>query len=164
MNMSVARRDVAIRVTFFVWTFIVGAAICIGAVKDYAHARASQSWPTVQGVVIEAADDAISYAYSWNARTYHSSRIHFVTGTQFGIETKQKWQAGDFIKVYVSPTQHDLSVIEPGGIRSIFALFLTCGAVFAFVGGGGLAVSMTPPRIDHGDDLTGGEHQHSYSD
>ena len=85
MSLNSSRRDAAIRITFFAWVFMAGAAICIGAVKDYANARASYSWPTVQGVVLEASSDEISYAYSWDARTYQSSRIRFFTGTRFGV-------------------------------------------------------------------------------
>ena len=164
MSLRSARSDAAIRITFFAWVLIVGAAICVGAVKDYANARASQSWPTVLGVVLEASEDEIAYAYSWEARTYHSSRIRFVTGTRFDLKSEQQWRAGEFIKVYVSPSKQNLSVLEPGGVRSVFALFLTCGAVLAFVGGGGLAVSLTSRRSEKVFASSEVAHQHSYGD
>ena len=164
MSLNSRRRDAAIRITFFAWVFMAGAAICVGVVKDYANARASYSWPTVEGVVLASASDEVAYAYSWDARTYQSSRIRFLTGTGFGAEPTQTWKAGDFLKVYVSPNRPDLAVLEPGGVRAVFALFLGCGAIFAFVGGGGLAVSLTPKRREQEFVSPDVAHQHSYSD
>ena len=150
--MTSAKREVAIRATFFAWVLLSGALICGGAVKDYAHARASQSWPHVQGVVIDVVGHKISYAYSWQATTHESERVRFVTAMKMsGGPFRQGatapgaigLRAGEFVPVYLSPENPTLSVLEPGGDRRVFAFFLMCGAIFAFVGGGGLAVTMT---------------------
>ncbi len=136
------RAETIIRSCFFLCVLIGGAFLCAMAVEDFTNARASASWPTVQGVVLDGARGR--YAYSRKGRNYESARRRFLTGVDAAFfSDAEKYATGQFVRVHVSPERPEVSVIEPGGSRAAFTLLLAAGAVFVFVGGGGLARSLS---------------------
>lgn len=115
-----------------------GVLAAYAAVEDYARARASQSWPVVEGVVLSRSKDANDVRYAWfdGAQSHTGERIRFWTGAAHA--KGEVYQPGAAVKVRVSPEDGALAVIEPGGSPVIFAVVLAFGAFLVFIGLAGI--------------------------
>lgn len=114
-----------------------GALSAYAAVEDYARARASLSWPIVEGVVLSSdADGGARYAWFDGEASHTGERIRFWTGAVY--EKGVVFQPGKPVKVRVSPDDGSLAVIEPGGSGVVFAIALGFGAFLVFVGLAGI--------------------------
>ncbi|HNR77989.1 MAG TPA: DUF3592 domain-containing protein [Parvularculaceae bacterium] len=115
-----------------------GVLAAYAAVEDYARARASLSWPAVDGVVLSRgkADGEVRYAWFDGADSHTGGRVRFWTGAVF--DTGAVYQPGKPIKVHVSPDDGSLAVLEPGGSGVLFAVVLGFGAFLVFVGLAGI--------------------------
>lgn len=155
-----SQKEGVLRITIFFVMFVMGVFGCGLAVKDYANARASVRWPTVDGVILENHQMSVRYAYSWRGRTHERTRRTFFTGTKVSnFEELPSTVPGKFVKVYVSPNDPRRAVLEPGGSREIFVVLVLLGGGIVFVSGGALIQcfasieqQVAPARvsIDHG--------------
>ena len=138
------KSEIAIRITFFLWVFIAGVIVCLGAVRDFSNANNSTNWPAVTGVVLKRSENgSVNYAYSFEGRNYNGSRRRFATAIVPGRPPQtDPGAAGSYVLIRVSPNYPSISVIEPGGVRAMFAVYLIMGSALAFVGAGGFARSM----------------------
>lgn len=115
-----------------------GVLAAYAAVEDYARARASLSWSIVDGVVLsrEKTDGEVRYAWFDGAKSHTGGRVRFWTGAPF--DRGAVYEPGKAIKVYVSPDDGSLAVLEPGGSGVLFAAVLGFGAFLVFVGLAGI--------------------------
>jgi len=111
-----------------------GVIAAYAAVEDYARARASRSWPSVEGVVLSAGADAGRVRYAWfdGTHSHTGERVRFWTGAL--VESGTVYEAGTTVKVHVSPDDGALAVLEPGGSAVMFAVVLGFGAFLVFIG------------------------------
>ncbi|HUL21162.1 MAG TPA: DUF3592 domain-containing protein [Thermodesulfobacteriota bacterium] len=125
-------------ITGLIWTFFMlfGIAILAPGLRNFWYARASQSWPTTNGVVVYAEQEATSqvlkdshevtthgaplaYRYEVNGTQYFSNVRHF---GQFISSSSQEWSeailqrypSGTGVPVSYCPTDPDLAALEPG--------------------------------------------------
>ncbi|MEM8935743.1 MAG: DUF3592 domain-containing protein [Pseudomonadota bacterium] len=143
------RSDITIVMVLFSTLALVGIAAGGYFVNDYARARASQSWPVVDGVILTqlAENDAARYAYSMDGRSYESSRERvFLAG--FSNQSSGDYEAGQIVPVYVNPHDHSFSVLAPGGASIAFVICSIIAGAFVFFGVGGVvwAVSQQAAR------------------
>lgn len=138
MSAGIAKTlETGTRVAFFAAIAGAGLAALALAVRDYAHARESRAWETVEGVVLSAPDrKMLRYAYVAGGKTHESRRATFVTGALASPELDRA--PGETIEVLVDPENPAMSVIVPGGSSFVFALVTTTAAFLIFVGVGGL--------------------------
>lgn len=94
------------------------------------EAKASDSWPSVMGVVISSginesySDNTkmyspdVFYEYSVNDEPFTGSRIKSIDGSTSSyssvINTIQKYQEGKNVSVYYNPEAPGISMLEPG--------------------------------------------------
>ncbi|MEL7487176.1 MAG: DUF3592 domain-containing protein [Pseudomonadota bacterium] len=144
MNILAEHRiEQSVRLAAFLLIFIAGAVAVSVAVSDYRNARASVSWPKVDGVVLKGAREGIRYAYFEDGRMYKSSRVRHLTAFLTPRAAPQA-RSGDTIAVYVSPHDAGEAVLQRGGSPASFAAMIGMGAALVFLGGGGFARSLTP--------------------
>ncbi|MEZ5892163.1 MAG: DUF3592 domain-containing protein [Parvularculaceae bacterium] len=141
-----ARADLPIIILFFAALALIGAAGGAFIAHDYARARASLGWPSVEGIVLSQLDGeraAVRYVYSVEGRSYESTRTGgFIS--RFMKREKRAYQPGEDVIVYVNPQDHAYSVLTPGGPGAVFVFFcLLCGASL-FFGAGGLVYVFSP--------------------
>lgn len=115
-----------------------GVIAAYAAVEDYARARASRSWPTVEGVVLSPDRDADVVRYAWfdGDVSHTGERVRFWTGALYA--SGEVYEPGRRVKVHVSPEDGSLAVIETGGSPVIFAVVLAFGAFLVFIGLAGI--------------------------
>jgi hypothetical protein len=108
-----------------------GALAAYAAVADYAQARASRDWPVVEGAVLSG-DDGVRYSWFADGRSHTGERVRFWTASfnPSGVA----YLPGARVKVFVSPENGAVAVLEPGGSPMLFALVLGFGAFFVFIG------------------------------
>lgn len=113
---------------------LTGALAAYAAVEDYTYARASLRWRTVEGVVLSPASNGEELRYAWfdGAVSHTGDRARFRSAVL--RETGVVYRPGDKVKVYVSPENGALAVLEPGGSAALFAVTLGFGAMLIFVG------------------------------
>ncbi len=135
------RTELTIALAFFVLMTAFGLFLGGLAVQDFAHARASVSWPTAEGVVLSGSGAASStkfrYAYGADGRTHESRRVRFVTAN-FLAPSPARPAPGEAVLVRVNPNDASLAVLQPGGSGGVFALLLGLAALLIFVGLAGL--------------------------
>ncbi|MEO1136022.1 MAG: DUF3592 domain-containing protein [Pseudomonadota bacterium] len=134
-----SKSDVSIVLVVFTALAILGVAGGSFLVQDYARARASDTWPAVDGIVLSHLDEnasSVRYVYSIDGRSYESTRergflAHFVS-----LETLDP-RPGETVTVYVNPDNHGYAVLYPGGssIAFIVLSILSGAAIFFGVGG-----------------------------
>ena len=140
--------DRFIRFMLFAAILAAGVLLAQYSVRDYAKARASLAWPSVEGVVLDQDRWGVTYAYSWSGRTRQSSKERFLTGFSLSdVLAPAEQEPARFVKVYVSPANPDEAVLHRGGGRVMFALATLFGAGLAFIGGGGVAQSLVATHM-----------------
>ncbi|MEQ8178835.1 MAG: DUF3592 domain-containing protein [Amphiplicatus sp.] len=153
------RLELGLAVALFSVLTVLGVAIGGFGVHDFARARASLVWPVAEGVVLSQADNApgLRYAYSFNGRTYESTRIRFFTA-RFSASPIAEQTPGDVVGVSVNPAEPDVSALAPGGSGLVFAFIVLVAGVFVFVGLGGLIRTVAEAsRLELGGEGVGGE-------
>lgn len=147
-NIVKVRSEVTFVLTFFVALSIFGMVLGGFVVNDYARARASVSWPIVEGVTLNNSfdrgfgpsfgqSDAVRYAYSFDGRTYQATRDRLFLG-RFSAGGTPASAPGDLVDVYVDPDEPGFSVLRPGGAGLAFVLFSAFSGLCVFVGVGGI--------------------------
>ncbi len=140
--------DRFLRFTLFAAILAAGVLLAQYSVRDFAKARASVLWPSVEGVVLKQNRWGVTYAYSWSGRTRQSHKERFLTGFSLGEYFKKpSSDANRFVKVYVSPTNPNEAVLHRGGGRVMFVLVTLFGAGLAFIGGGGVAQCLASTQM-----------------
>jgi hypothetical protein len=123
----------------------VGLWIGAAAVKDFALARDSRTWPAVEGVVLskDSADsNDIRYAYVAGGRGHESRRVRFLTGLLAKAPTAHL-RPGESLTVYVHPERPDIAVLKQGGSGALFGAAASLAAALVFLGLGGVIRTMT---------------------
>ena len=135
---------------------VVGFVIMGFGINSLSNARASEHWPSTEGVVISSTVDshrshdsgatysaAINYEYIVNHETLTSNSIKFgevSTGNASDASRySTKYAAGQSVKVYYNEEDPYESVLEPGVHASTWFLPVF-GAVFALFGSGFVAI------------------------
>ena len=115
-----------------------GVLAAYAAVEDYAQARASLSWPAVDGIVLSRGKDGDVVRYAWfdGEESHSGERITFWTGAVF--DKGAVYEQGKPVKVRVSPDDGSLAVLEPGGSSVVFAVVLGFGGLLVFIGLAGI--------------------------
>ena len=135
---------------------VVGFVVMGFGINSLSNARASESWPSTEGVVISSTVDShrsqdtgttysaeINYEYSVNNETLNSNSIKFgkvSTGNPSDARKYvNKYPAGQSVKVYYNEEDPYEAVLEPGVHASTWFLPVF-GAVFALFGSGFVAI------------------------
>lgn len=111
----------------------VGGGLLYTGINSVMEARASSSWPSVQGRIVSASVGEhkgtkskrkttyhadVRYDYQVNGQTYDSKRISFgeysSRDRSHAEEELKKYPVGKQLPVYYSPTNPASSVLEPG--------------------------------------------------
>ncbi|MFN0025254.1 MAG: DUF3592 domain-containing protein [Parvularculaceae bacterium] len=139
-----------------------GMLAAYAAVTDYSQARASAEWPATDGVILSTnGNDTVRYAWFAAGRSHAGERVRFWTAalTPAGVN----YGAGSKVKVFVSPDDGAIAVLEPGGSPIVFALVLGFGGFLVFIGLAGvirLAMKLdglTPSRRRRASDYAAAE-------
>ncbi len=111
-----------------------GFLVAYAAVEDYARAKASLGWTSVEGVILSREEGEEGVRYAWfdgdEART--GDRVRFWTGAL--AASGAVYQPGQRVALRVSPEDGRVAVIEPGGSSALFAIVLAFGAFLVFIG------------------------------
>ncbi len=148
------RSDITVILVFFISLAIAGVLGGGFVVRDYAHARASVSWPQVDGVVLSQLGDGskrLRYAYSIGGRTYQSHRERFFTARFLRSEALVCFP-GEALTVYVDPQHHTFSVLRTGGVGAVFVLFSLLSGACIFFGVGGVVWTLSERAAKHSPD------------
>ena len=140
-----SKSDVSIILIFFGMLAIMGVFAGGFFVQDYAKARASTSWPTVEGIVLSKLDGAperVRYVYSMNGRSYESARER-VFLARFSSRPTTKYLPGENLRVFVDPLDHSYSVLQPGGAGVAFVIFSILSGACVFFGIGGIVWALS---------------------
>ncbi|HBS36513.1 MAG TPA: hypothetical protein DEA50_15780 [Parvularcula sp.] len=108
-----------------------GLIAAYAAVADYAQARASSDWPVVDGSVLSG-DGGVRYAWFAEGRSHAGTRVRYWTAAL--SPSGADYAPGDKVKVFVSPDDGAIGVLEPGGSPYLFALVLGFGGFLVFIG------------------------------
>ncbi|MEM6537938.1 MAG: DUF3592 domain-containing protein [Pseudomonadota bacterium] len=121
---------------------LAGIYAAYAAVKDFAFARASGGWPTVEGVILtpKKPDGPSRYAYYFDGVRHEGTRLAFRTRGYIGSPPPEN--AGARAMVYVKPDAPATSVLVPGGSGRRFAVWLLLSGVAVFFGVAGVVRSM----------------------
>ncbi len=149
------RSDITVILVFFISLAIAGVIGGGFFVRDYAHARASVSWPQVDGVVLSQLGDGpkrLRYAYSIGGRTYESHRERFFAA-RFSKSEARAYFPGETLTVYVDPQHHTVSVLKTGGAGAAFVFFSLLSGACIFFGVGGVVWTLSERTAgDYGPD------------
>jgi hypothetical protein len=137
-----------------------GLIACYAAVADYAQARASRDWPSVEGTVLSGGD-TVRYAWFADGRSHTGERVRYWTNAldPSGVA----YQPGAKTKVFISPDDGAVAVLEPGGSPIVFALVLGFGGFLVFIGLAGVIRlvmkidGLVPPRRRRASDYAPAE-------
>jgi hypothetical protein len=145
--MSVLSANILIPMIFM----IIGLVLLFIYFRNLVKVRASQAWPTIQGIVIQSwvrksssTDDDGSVSYSYYPEVhyqyqvmgteYQGNQIAFgpkVGGNRSRAEKKiAKYPVGSSLTVYYQPDNPDIAVLE----RSLSNLLLVMGIIFFLAG------------------------------
>lgn len=143
------RSDVSIVLLFFIFLSIFGVSAAGFIVDDYARARASQSWPVYEGIILSHREggDKLRYVYSINGRSHESSRLNFFTGV-FSSGEHPVYGPGETVSVYVDPGNPSFSVLYPGGSGFLFIVCCLVTGAFVFFGFGGIVRTLLSAAPD----------------
>lgn len=153
------RLELGLAVALFSALTVLGVVIGGFGVHDFARARASLVWPVAEGIVLSQAQEApgLRYAYSFNGRTYESTRIRFFTA-RFSKTPIAEQAPGDSVGVSVNPVEPEVSALAPGGSGLVFAIIALVAGALVFIGLGGLIRTIAEAaRLELGDEGVGGE-------
>lgn len=109
----------------------VGLVAVYAAVSDYSQARASRDWPVVDGAVLSS-HDGVRYAWFADGRSHTGKRVRYWTSAF--SPSGASYAPGEKVKVFVSPENGAVGVLEPGGSPYLFALVLGFGGFLVFIG------------------------------
>lgn len=110
-----------------------GVVAAYAAVEDYARARASLGWPTVEGVVLSNENDGdVRYAWFDGEASHTGERVRFWTGALQA--SGEVYDPGRRIDVRISPEDGAVAVVEPGGSAVVFLSALAFGGFLVFLG------------------------------
>lgn len=125
---------------FILFGAVAGAGVltAYAAVEDYARARASRTWPVVEGVILSPVNDSDRVRYAWfdGDEGHTGKRVRFWTRALF--PSGEVFEPGKSVDLRVSPEDGSLAVIEPGGSAVIFSIVLAFGAFLVFIGLAGI--------------------------
>lgn len=125
----------------FGFLIFVGLVAAYAAVSDYSQARASRDWPVVDGTILSS-DDGVRYAWFAEGRPHTGARVRYWTSAF--SPSGAAYLPGAKVKVFVSPENGAVAVLEPGGSPYLFALVLAFGSFLVFIGlAGVIRLSMT---------------------
>jgi hypothetical protein len=141
-----------------IWVLFIlfGVAILAPGLRNLWYARASQGWPTTDGVVVYAEQEAtgqviqdskgrmghfttrgapLAYQYEVNGKRYFSNVRHFgqfirSSSHDWAEEILKRYPSGTRLPVSYCPTDPDLATLEPGINSESYYL---PGAGFAFL-------------------------------
>ncbi|MEO1240607.1 MAG: DUF3592 domain-containing protein [Pseudomonadota bacterium] len=139
------KSDFSIILIFFGALAVVGVFAGGAIVQDYARARASASWPTVDGIVLsqlESASNRVRYVYSMNGRSHESTRER-VFLARFSTMANVDYLPGENVMVFVNPQDHSYSVLYPGGAGVAFVIFSILSGACIFFGIGGIVWTLS---------------------
>jgi len=107
-----------------------GSALLAAGGRALVRAVRSKSWPSVEGSIASSAiikdqysnshakhwlRAAIRYSYCVRGRSYAGQRIRFLDqGTNDAETVVARYPAGKAVRIYYSPADASLSVLEPG--------------------------------------------------
>ncbi len=137
-----------------------GALAAYAAVADYAQARASRDWLVVEGTVLSS-ETGVRYTWFAEGRPHTGERVRYWTAAL--RPSGAVYAPGERVKVFVSPEDGAVGVLEPGGSPIFFALVLCFGGFLVFIGLAGvirLAMKLdglTPARRRRASDLAPAE-------
>ncbi|WP_425408342.1 DUF3592 domain-containing protein [Hyphococcus sp.] len=140
-----SKSDISIVLFFFTALAVFGIAGGGFVVHDYARARASISWPAVEGVVLsqlEPQQSGLRYVYSIDGRSHESTRERVLLARFFHMSTPD-YRPGESVTVYVNPANHSYAVLQPGGAGAAFVFFSVLSGVAVFFGLGGVVWTLS---------------------
>ncbi|WDI30598.1 DUF3592 domain-containing protein [Hyphococcus flavus] len=135
-----SKSDISIVLFLFTALAVFGVAGGGYFVHDYARARASVSWPAVDGIVLSQLDDEhakVRYVYSIGGRSYEATRERMFLSRLFS-EKERDYRPGEKVTVYVNPQDHGFAVLRPGGAGVAFILCSILSGLAVFFGFGGV--------------------------
>ncbi|HQO58006.1 MAG TPA: DUF3592 domain-containing protein [Candidatus Omnitrophota bacterium] len=139
---------------FFLFFAAIGGGIVYLGFMSYVKSRASQSWPTAQGVVVSSEVAAhrsrsrkghhrttygakVRYEYTVNGVQYSSDKISFgeyrTHNRGPAQATADRYPPQVEVVVYYNPDKPEEAVLEPGKRGGIVIIFIV-GGVFGAVG------------------------------
>lgn len=130
---------------FFIALALAGAVTGGFFVSDYARARASQSWPGIDGVVLsrnEMPGAKLRYAYSFDGRSYSSARQRLFFGRFYGAPPSEV-APGQTVTVFVDPKHPSFSILKTGGSGAAFVFFSFLSGACIFLGVGGVVWTLS---------------------
>jgi hypothetical protein len=115
----------------------------------YKDAKATNKWPTVEGVVLSAEvtthdsdgttmyKPVITYKYSVGGKEYSCPKVSFSdyssSNSDYAYETVNKYPKGTKVTVFYNPQKPYKAILEPG-VGFFTYLPLGLGAVFSLIG------------------------------
>ncbi|WP_411818725.1 DUF3592 domain-containing protein [Hyphococcus sp. DH-69] len=139
------KSDVSIVLFLFIALAVIGLIGGAYFVHDFARARASMSWPTVEGIVLSKLDDEradIRYVYSYDGMSYESTRERWLL-TKMPKGGAVDYNPGESVTVYVHPQEHSYAVLYPGGAGLLFVVCSVLSGLSIFFGIGGILWTLT---------------------
>ncbi len=137
-----------------------GLVAAYAAVSDYSQARASRDWPVVDGAVLSS-EKGVRYAWFAEGRSHTGERVRYWTSAL--SPRGAAYAPGQKVKVFISPDDGAVAVLEPGGSPYLFALVLGFGGFLVFIGLAGVIRltmkldGLAPPRRRRASDYAPAE-------
>jgi hypothetical protein len=174
------KKNATLGVVFGLLFGLVGMGVLVYGIMNLNRGRASESWPTVSGVVTHSdvrssrGDSSttyhaeVSYEFVVEGAKHHSDKVSF---GEYGTNSHARaaricdgYPVGAPVDVFYSPEDPDVAVLEPGASGFGFFLPIILGGVFNIVGGVAFFVSVVglsklriaegakPPAAEAADD------------
>ena len=144
------------QVLFTVALLALGAGSIYWGGLLYRQAEASQSWPSVDGLIVWSEikenhdrvnvltyDAAVEFAYKVDGKRYTSKHTRNSSSSEVR-EVVNRYPAGKPVKVFYDPQRPDFGVLEPGVNADNYVVFV---AGFAFLLAGLVMAVATGYRI-----------------
>lgn len=140
---------------FFGFFLATGGYALYRCITELPPASASQSWPSVSGIVTQSQlvrerrgrhKHRLRYTYTVNNRVYESSAIGFMDNMFGGNarETHSLFPQGKQVRVYYDPEHPDVGIVRPGARTAAVAGSLALAAIFVPFGLWGVRASFKP--------------------
>lgn len=129
--------------------FIVGGIVLFFGYSWYKKAKATEKWPTTEGIVLTAEVNShqsdgstmykplIEYKYSVNGKEFKSPKYSYAeyssSNSDHAYEVINKYPKGERVTVFYNPEKHYDAVLEPGTSFIVYVP-LILGAIFSLVG------------------------------
>jgi hypothetical protein len=134
---------------FFLIFFTVGGGLLYWGWTILQNARASASWPSAQGQIVnsyvshstdsEGGDSyspEVTFEYTVNDQRYQDTRIKFgensYSSNNRAQEVVNRYPIGQTVAVYYDPAEPETAVLEPG-VTSGSYIVIGIGAIFVLV-------------------------------